>query len=138
MKSFNFKTADFAERELDQGFRLLRELRLFGVPAVGDVWPWAVNVGAIEVTQDALWGTLCYTWAKDYDPAVSDWSASLAINVYALPANDVHKGLFICQALRDAGVPVMGNCWPWCVERGVLVHCGFDAVFGNLIYLWKE
>jgi hypothetical protein len=137
MKQITFKISDFVGREIDQGFVVLRRLRDLGVPVIGDGWPWAVTSGVLEMQQDALWGTCTFTWHDLRSVDLASFDKHVSLDVFQWSRNDFRKGLYVLQELREAGVPVFGQIWPWSVESGVLVSHGFDVVFGNLNLSWK-
>jgi hypothetical protein len=49
--------------------------------------------------------------------------------------HDVHRGTYLLNKLREAGVPVLGAVWPTGVERGRLTS-STDETFGDLVWEW--
>lgn len=51
--------------------------------------------------------------------------------------NEVLAGVTVWQTLKNAGVPIGGTLFAWCVERGTLTMT-FDDVFDEYVYTWSE
>lgn len=52
--------------------------------------------------------------------------------------NVVHRGLHTLEALREAGVPVLGTLWPEAVESGNLTVGEPDMTDGSVTWEWTS
>lgn len=123
--------------DLQSGFDLLKRMRFYSVPVIGNGWPISVAHGVLTLSYDPIFESFDQSWDADETRPENLNELPWFSLTYEHGTNPTHLAHVVRDNIVRLGAVPIGVSWVMGLEEGMIKSC-YDEMFNEIIFWWVK